>query len=551
VALFGLSARLPFDERYRAFLEVAAGQVLRAVSARRVLLETQWQREQLYEVLMQAPVPICVLRSDELLVEMANPLYHQLVGHTELVGRPLLDGIPEARGQGFDVALRRVMESGQPLIGREILIRLDRDGDGALEETYFTFIYAPMRDRTGVANRVMIIAHDVTDQVLARRRIEESEEKIRRILAQVDAGISQVDMNGRFALMNDRYCEITGRTRDELRQLRMDAILHPDDRARHIEQLGRVLQEKTTFSVEERYVRPDGSLVWVQNSVSRVDDPRGHPQGVALVTVDITERKSAEDERDRLLEELSRTVRFSEMFVGILGHDLRNPLSAISTSATLLGRRAADDERFTKLVGRILGSVERMDRMISQLLDFTRIRIGNGIPLQCASVDLADVARAAVEEIESSCVRPIDVLTTGDTAGTWDRDRLTQLVSNLAANACQHGGDAPISIAVDGSEPDTVRLEVRNGGVIPADVMPSIFDPFRRATDRARGGSGLGLGLYITQQIALAHGGTIAAESRDERTRFVVELPRHAAQGDDRVFVTTASSPPPPNVGRT
>jgi signal transduction histidine kinase len=172
-----------------------------------------------------------------------------------------------------------------------------------------------------------------------------------------------------------------------------------------------------------------------------------------------------------------------------------------------------------------------MARMISQLLDFTRIRLGGGLPLERTRVDLADLSRAIIDELEPVYGCPLRLDCRGDVSGKWDRDRLSQMISNLAANACQHGTEGlPIDVILDGSQPDTVRLEVWNEGVVPPALLPFVFEPLRQAGDTGpRGGpsSGLGLGLYITQQIALAHGGTIHVESEaSSGTRFVVVLPR-------------------------
>jgi signal transduction histidine kinase len=175
-----------------------------------------------------------------------------------------------------------------------------------------------------------------------------------------------------------------------------------------------------------------------------------------------------------------------------------------------------------------------MERMISQLLDVTRIRMGGGIPLDCRPVDLEDVVRPVTGELEAVFTdRTIQLEILGNVQGTWDRDRLAQLVSNLVGNACQHGilGN-PIRVRLDGSQPDGVRLEVGNHGVIDPDLLPFIFDPLQSADGGGRsrhGASGIGLGLYITQQIVVAHGGAIEVQSDElQGTRFIVELPRHA-----------------------
>jgi signal transduction histidine kinase len=172
-----------------------------------------------------------------------------------------------------------------------------------------------------------------------------------------------------------------------------------------------------------------------------------------------------------------------------------------------------------------------MERMIAQLLDFTRIRLGGGLSLERTRVDLAEVTRSIIDELEPVYRSGIFLQSNGDVTGVWDRDRLSQLLSNLTANACQHGTPGvPVGIVLDGASADVVRLEVRNGGVIPADLLPVVFEPLRHRGNGGKkrgGGSGLGLGLYITQEIAHAHGGTIHVEStKTAGTHFIVELPR-------------------------
>jgi signal transduction histidine kinase len=238
------------------------------------------------------------------------------------------------------------------------------------------------------------------------------------------------------------------------------------------------------------------------------------------------------DERERLIEDLSRTVRFSEMFVGILGHDLRNPLSAISTAATYLLHRVGD-EKIAKTVGRIVSSSDRMARMIDQLLDFTRVRLGRGLPLSMQRTDLAEVCRLAVDELDDAVAgRAVRFEVRGDTVGYWDVDRLGQLASNLLGNALRHGtAGEPVVVTVDGWDEEQVRLEVVNQGQVRSDILPVIFEAFRSSTDRKEAhSSGLGLGLFISRQIVLAHGGAIAVKSSEpEGTRFTVVIPRRSS----------------------
>ncbi len=205
------------------------------------------------------------------------------------------------------------------------------------------------------------------------------------------------------------------------------------------------------------------------------------------------------------LAELQKTIQFNEMFTGILGHDLRNPLGAIVTGAEL-AQILDTDGRMSKTLTRILSSGQRMARMIEQLLDFTRIRVGNGLPLQASASDLMDVLRPIIEEVEvvnPGCTFDLQHMG-GSTRGSWDVDRLSQVFSNLLVNAAKHGiRENGVRLMVSASG-EMLVVKIHNDGVIPPELLPRIFEPLvshdSAALAAPRGSEGLGLGLYITEQ---------------------------------------------------
>jgi two-component system, sensor histidine kinase and response regulator len=227
------------------------------------------------------------------------------------------------------------------------------------------------------------------------------------------------------------------------------------------------------------------------------------------------------------LRERTETLRLNEMFTAVLGHDLRTPLSVIVTSAELLQRRS-DDEAVQKTAARMLSSGRRMSRMIDAVLDLARARLGGGIPLHRKSMDLGAVVQRAVQEHAAAYAeRRIEVVLEGDLLGEWDEDRLFQVVSNLLGNAVQHSESSePVDVRASGTA-HAVVLTVTNAGHIAPDLLARIFDPFRGGERLPGRHDGLGLGLYIVQQIMHAHHGTIAARCEEgRRIVFRVELPR-------------------------
>ena len=224
---------------------------------------------------------------------------------------------------------------------------------------------------------------------------------------------------------------------------------------------------------------------------------------------------------------------FREQLLGIVGHDLRTPLSAILLAAYLLLKREGLGEMETELARKITRSASLAARLIDQLLDLTRSRLGGGIPIDPQRFDMNDVCRQVCGETEITHPdRPLRVDMQGDLTGVWDRDRMYQLLANLVGNAVQHGEPrTSIDLRVDGRETDVVIEIANRGEPIPAETLPFIFDAFRQGrTDHPSRTRGLGLGLFIAQEIAHSHRGSIAATSSEaDGTTFRVRLPRSAA----------------------
>jgi signal transduction histidine kinase len=235
----------------------------------------------------------------------------------------------------------------------------------------------------------------------------------------------------------------------------------------------------------------------------------------------------------RVEEEAERRRHAVDTILGVVGHDLRNPLGAVHMSAALLQKRGGLEGWQARTVERMRSSAGRMGRIIADLLSYTRTRLGSGIPINRTGADLRAVVQRVVDELRAANPDREIVVEAPEGAalsGPWDPDRLEQVASNLVSNAVDHGDPGtPVRVQLAGGAAE-VTLAVRNAGPgLPPEVMAHLFEPFSRPPDeRSRKASGLGLGLYICREIVRGHGGEISADASGGEMMVTVRLPRAA-----------------------
>ncbi|HYX91553.1 MAG TPA: ATP-binding protein [Myxococcaceae bacterium] len=373
-----------------------------------------------------------------------------------------------------------------------------------------------------VAEELVRRAAQIVDNARVHQRLRQTEERFRVALAHSNITLFEQDPEGRFRWVYNpplgfRVTEVVGKTTDELVSPRGSGRLEVVDRA-VLQQTGERVREEVQLSM------PGGETRHLLVSHEPLRDTSGAIIGVTGAATDISDQKRAQ-------EELSQVLVFRERMLGILGHDLRNPLSAVRALASLLLEREdlpGDARESVEEIGR---AGQRMLEMIETLLDFSKGRFQGGLPIAPVQADLHEVCRTAVDELlAAEPGRAIELQLDGNGRGIWDPARIAQVVSNLVANALEHGArHGTVRVSVGGDDEEAV-LEVENQGpAISPELMAVMFQPFSRgsALRDASQARGLGLGLYIVSQIVSAHGGTIAVHSSEQRgTRFTVRLPR-------------------------
>lgn len=356
-----------------------------------------------------------------------------------------------------------------------------------------------------------------------------------RELESASASAATVEERLRFILPNARImvleldCELRVRWVYDPRGDRHEMLglnLHEIEELELTEQLSAIVERVVRTGIGERAElsppNEEGRTEHVLASFEPMRDPGGVISGVLVAATVVTELKEAGIA-------LAQAVAFREQMLAVLAHDLKNPLSSILALSRLHARNEQVPANVRRALSIIDQSSQRMVELIVTLLDFSAARFGRALPITRVACHLDETARAVVEELrEASPRHEIDLRIDGDTQGSWDAPRMAQTVSNLVGNALVHGAAGkPVEVLLQGNEQHVI-LRVRNQGApICAEVMPTLFEPFRRGGDPEQRPRGLGLGLYIVQEIVKAHGGEVAVESTAERgTCFTVTLPR-------------------------
>jgi len=398
----------------------------------------------------------------------------------------------------------------------------------AISCTFFP-LFGPQHEVTHVA----IAFKDVTAELEAREHAEAERDHLRAVIAQKEQaeaaakmqgrvlesmteGVSVTNEDGIIIYTNPAEDRIFGYERGELigKHVSIQNRYPPGENARVIAQVIAQLKARGEWEGEWSNIKKDGTPFTTEARITALD-LGGRPHFVC-VQRDVTLRKQSQE--------------FEQQVVGIVSHDLRNPLSAIGMSASLLLKRGGLDEQQGKVIGRIISSTERAQRMIRDFLDFTQARTDPGIPLCRTAVDLHEIVQVALDEVHLSYPeRQVILELSGDGGAVCDPDRIAQAIGNLIANAFQHGAiSSPVRVVARGSE-EAIVLEVTNAGPpIRPEELPNLFVPFRRGREsRERVAGSIGLGLYITQRLVLAHGGAVKVRSTEEEgTTFTVCLPR-------------------------
>jgi PAS domain S-box-containing protein len=508
----------PSSEGLADFLEAHSADIVR-----------RWQERVRTMLSPRAVSPVELI---DTMPEFLNEMVAALRGRSSWGGTPLspVDTLAEAHGaQRFRMGLDISTVVKEYSVLREVILEVLQEEECLQESSALRLLLDGLASAGAEALRRYAMENE---QMLraSQEELRQSEMRYRlATLASSDA-IWDWDIPSNQVHWSENISRVTGLSLAEVQSSLTwwTERLHPEDRERVLQSLLSAVEGREAHWMEEyRFQRTDGSYIFVNARGYLVRDAQGRALRMVGAFQDVTEHRLAE-------QEARRRADFEQHLIGIVSHDLRNPMNAILMAATLLLRQEGLGEPQRRSLQRILSSARRATRMLSDLLDFTQARLGGALPVTLRSLDLHELTCQVVEEVQlAHPYRRIVLEQMGDGRGEWDGDRLAQLITNLVNNAITYGDEhCAVQVRTLGRA-DAVVLSVHNEGPpIPAEMMPQLFQPLRRGASKgSRGEHSIGLGLFIVKHIVDAHGGGIHVDSTAENgTTFTVCLPRHPSQ---------------------
>lgn len=471
--------------------------------------ETKNERDRLQRFFMQAPAGICILDGPDLVYELVNPLYQQLLPGRELLGKPIGEALPELKDQPIWGILQDVYRTGNTFEGRELMVPLRRTEDGPLEDIYFNFIYQARHNSLGKVDGIMVFCFEVTEMVRARKQLENARDTLTLALSAAELGTFDMDLESGALIWDKRCRELFGISHQDTITYERDFAegLHPDDRERIIQVITDLFGKKKSsgdYDVEYRTVgADDGKVRWVRAKGRVYYNEGDKPIRFLGAVLDITEQKSDE-------------LRKND-FIGMVSHELKTPLTSLTALIQIMqGKASKNGDTFaSNALERSNTQVKKMSAMINGFLNVSRLESGK-IELHLQHFAINELINEMISEAELTM--PTHNLTFKDCPVVVvhaDRDKIGSVISNLLSNAVKYSPRGDLIEVTCNVEGDNVKLSVKDYGMgIRPDEIDHIFERYYRVQSNHRQHiSGFGIGLYLSAEIVERHGGVIGVDS--------------------------------------
>lgn len=477
--------------------------------------EATRQNERLNRFFMQAPSGICVFDGPDLVFELVNPPYQQLFPGRKLVGKPMLEALPELKDQLIVDVLKNVYATGNTFEGRELLVPLARTADGPVEDRYFTFIYQARHDTAGKVDGILVFVAEVTEAVLTRKKEKENDERFRFLLNAIPQQVWTARANGMLDYVNEVICGDFGQKAEYIIEQGWQTFIHPDDQQTCLKKWLTALKTGKEYLVEFRLKFRDGQYRWhLARAVPLIEN--GEIKLWLGTNTNIDIQKTNEQKKDE--------------FLSIASHELKTPLTSIKAFNQLM-MRINDPQKLDGFVQKSAAHVLRLEKLINDLLDVSRINAGK-MEYNMETFNFREMLVDTIDGVQHTApTHQIILENAGNILYTGDRFRLEQVMNNLLTNAIKYSpGKDKVIVNCVLHDDNSLIVSVQDFGIgIAEKDLTRLFERYYRVDNTAMRFEGLGLGLFISAEILKRHHGSFWIESEPDKgsTFFFRLLPDH------------------------
>lgn len=474
-------------------------------------------QEKLFNLLMQAPIAICLLEGPEFIFTIANEPYLQFIQKTEedVIHKKLWEVLPEAKNF-IEPIISNVYKTGIPFYGNELYVPLLRNN--VMEDAWFNFVYTPLKDAAGNVLAIFAMASEVTELIKTRQKISIEEKRYRDLANFIPDFIWTTDLNGISTYQNDSFIKYTGLSLEQLNKNGgWEKIIHPEDLPDNLLVWTAAMEAKKIFVYQHRFLNADGKYQWFLSRGLPVLDGDGNVLYWLGSSTDIDKIKQEEKLRND--------------FIKMASHELKTPVTTIKGYVQLLLSQSGEkDPIISHSLKTVHKQVDKLTALITDLLDVTKTEIGN-LSFNIQEKNLVDELKMIVRDFSAFCEKhQISLDTNGmeDVKVRIDHDRFTQVINNVLSNAVKYSPEADkidIFLHKDG---EYIVITIRDYGIgINKEEHDKIFERFYRVSGKDESTyPGFGIGLYIVKEILKQLKGKITVDGAPgEGSSFSIALP--------------------------
>jgi PAS domain S-box-containing protein len=464
--------------------------------------EVERQRDRLTSFFMQATSGICILDGPDLVFELVNPAYQQLLPNRQLINRPIFEALPELIGQPLHDVLLNVYANGVTYEVNELLIPVAEYEGGPTTDRYFSFNYLPRVNVNKEVDGILVFVFEVTAIVTAKHETEKVADHLRAQLNAMPQIAWTSKVNGEVDFYNQKWFDYTGLDFEQTQAWGWKEVIHPDDLQYNLQQYGQIIHGYAGGEFEIRERRNDGEFRWHLVRIVPVKDKQGVIKHWTGTATDIHDLKLLQQQKDD--------------FISIASHELKTPVTSLKASLQLMDKIKGQPNQtvLPKLIEQANRSINKVSDLIGDLLDASKVN-ENQLQIVKTNFKIFDMLNGCSHHVRASGNHQLIFQGDKDLRVFADEHRLDQVIENFVNNAVKYAPDSKNIYLIAEKEGNNVKISVRDAGPgIHPDKVPHLFSKYYRAEYTGAQYSGLGLGLYICAEIIKKHGGQIGVDSK-------------------------------------